>query len=195
MPRSLEFDREETLTKIMELFWRKGYKATSIKDIVEHTDLRPGSIYNSFGNKKSLFMAVISHYEKHRTSQMIKILYGSGSPLENIRRFFNNIIETPEERKSIGCLLSNTAVELAPHDSEIARSTGNAMQKIENAFVDCLNRAVEVRELPKETDTKSLATYLATCTHGLLVTGKTMPDKERIKNIVEIIMTTINSNK
>ncbi len=51
---------------------------------------------------------------------------------------------------------SNTAVELAPHDNEIARSIWNAMQKMENAFIDCLNKAVEVGELPKEVNTRSL---------------------------------------
>ena len=74
MGRHYEFNKEETLTKAMQVFWRKGYKATSMKDLIEEMGIQPGSIYNTFGDKHSLFIESIKHYGEVVTSNTIKIL-------------------------------------------------------------------------------------------------------------------------
>lgn len=189
MGRHFEFNRDEALTRAMAVFWQKGYKGTSMKDLVEHMGLQPGSIYNSFGDKRSLFIEAVRTYGDTITTRMINILYSDSPHIANIEKFFNNLISTPSEKKSLGCLLSNTVVELAPHDREIADVVNGIMNRIEEAFRYCLERAVINKELPEDTDIGALSLYLATCTHGLIVTGKSSPDQERMKAIVEIIMT------
>ena len=91
----------------------------------------------------------------------------------------------------MGCLLSNTVVELAPHEEDTARTVRNIMDRIETSFKDCLELAVKHKELPENTDTGALAAYLSTCTHGLIVTGKTYDSKERMQGIVGVIMNNI----
>lgn len=192
MGRPYEFDREETLSKAMDVFWEKGYKATSIQDLVDHMGIKRGSIYNTFGDKHSLFIAAVEYYGEEITSKTIKVLESDGSPLENIRIFFDTIVNTPADRKTRGCLISNTVVELAPHDEQIAKTVKQILDKIQSAFLNCLNKAVELDELPKDTNTKVLSQFLATSTHGLIVTGKSSLDPKEVKDVVDVILSTLH---
>lgn len=192
MGRPYEFDREQTLSKAMHLFWEKGYKATSIQDLVDHMGIKRGSIYNTFGDKHSLFIEAVKFYAQKVTYKTISVLESDGSPIENIRLFFETIINTPSTKKTRGCLISNTVVELAPHDEKIADTLRIIMERIESAFLNCLNRAVEKSELPKNTDTKVLARFLATSTHGLLVTGKSVQNPKAGKDVVDVILSTLH---
>lgn len=192
MGRPYEFDREQTLSKAMEVFWEKGYKATSIQDLVDHMGIKRGSIYNTFGDKHSLFIAAVDYYAEEITSKMIQVLEEDGSPIENIRLFFETIVNTPSDRKTRGCLISNTVVELAPHDKKVADTVRTVLERIQNAFHNCLERAVEIGELPKDTNTKVLSQFLATSTHGLIVTGKSALNPKEVKDVVDVILSTLH---
>lgn len=191
MGRPYEFDRDETLSKAMEVFWEKGYKATSIDDLVDKMGIQRGSIYNTFGDKRALFLSAVEHYGDEVTSKTLKVLEAKGSPTGNIKKFFNQIVSTPPGRRSRGCLISNTVVELAPHDEEVAEVVRGIMKKIQAAFLKCLNKAVELGELPRNTNTKVLSNFLATSTHGLIVTGKSTKDKKQLKDVVKVILSTL----
>lgn len=192
MGRPYEFDREETLSKAMDVFWEKGYKATSIQDLVDHMGIKRGSIYNTFGDKHSLFIAAVKYYGEEVTSRTIKVLESEGSPVKNIRLFFETIVNTPSDRKTRGCLISNTVVELAPHDEQVAETVRQILEKIQTAFLNCLNKAVELGELPKDTNTKVLSHFLATSTHGLIVTGKSTLNPKEVKDVVDVILSTLH---
>lgn len=191
MARPYEFSREETLSRAMDVFWEKGYKATSIQDLVDRMGIKRGSIYNTFGDKHSLFIAAVEHYGESVTSQTIKILGSPESPVANIRRFFYEIINKSSDSKSRGCLVSNTVVELAPHDKQAAQLVQNILKKIELAFLGCLNRAVEKGELPANKDTRVLSRFFASSTHGLIVIGKSAASKKQMKDIVKVILSTL----
>lgn len=192
MGRPYEFDREQTLSKAMEVFWEKGYKATSIQDLVDHMGIKRGSIYNTFGDKHSLFIAAVDYYAEEITSKMIRVLEEDGSPIENIRLFFETIVNTPSDRKTRGCLISNTVVELAPHDKKVADTVRTVLERIQTAFLNCLDKAVERGELPKDTNTKVLSQFLATSTHGLIVTGKSALNPKEVKDVVDVILSTLH---
>jgi TetR/AcrR family transcriptional repressor of nem operon len=191
MARPFQFNREETLTKAMNVFWQKGYKATSMKDLIKHTGLKPGSIYNTFGGKHSLFIAALKHYGEVVTSETLKILNSSGSPSQNIKNFFYEIINRSSGQKNMGCLISNTVVELAPHDQVAAEIVNDILRQIERAFYNCLKRARELGELSNKTNIKALSLYFASCTHGLLVTGKSSATRKQMKGIVDVILSTL----
>ena len=134
MARTQEFNREETLIKAMQVFWQKGYKATSMKDLVNEMGIQPGSIYNTFGDKHTLFIEAVKYYGDVITANAIKILKEEGSPLRNLKRFFNEFVERPMDKKCIGCLVVNSVVELAPHDKEAEKVVKTILNEIEAAF-------------------------------------------------------------
>lgn len=191
MGRPHEFNRQNTLSKAMDVFWEKGYKATSIQDLVDRMGIKRGSIYNTFGDKHSLFISAIRHYGEVVTSQTIKVLDSPGSPIENIERFYFELISKSSDGKSKGCLISNTVVELASHDKEAAKEVKILLKKIEMVFFNCLNKAVELGELPAGTDTKVLSRFFAASTHGLIVIGKSDIRRRQMKDIVDVILSTL----
>lgn len=191
MGRQFEFNRDETLTKAMEVFWQKGYKATSMKDLIEEMGIQPGSIYNTFGDKHSLFIKSIKHYGQVVTSNALKILNAPGSPSENIKKFFYEMVNRPAGKKSMGCLIVNTVVELAPHDKEAAEVVNGVLKSIENAFFKCLKKAQDLGEVSSDANISALASYYSSSTHGLLVTCKSEAPKKQMQDIVEVILSTL----
>ncbi len=187
MGRNFEFNREETLNKAMQVFWQKGYKATSMKDLIREMGIQPGSIYNSFGDKHSLFLEAIKYYGDVVTSNALKSLESDGSPIENLHNFFNDIVSLPQDKKCRGCLIVNSVVELSPHDEETAEIVNSIMKKIEGSFYNCLKKARDTDEIGNDKDIKALSRCLASSTHGLLVTGKSNASREEMQDIVNVI--------
>ncbi len=191
MGRHYEFNKEETLTKAMQVFWRKGYKATSMKDLVDEMGIQPGSIYNTFSDKHTLFIEAIKHYGDVITKNAIKTLYNDGLPLQNIKNFFNEIVNRPMDKMCRGCLVVNTVVELAPHNDGNAEIVNKILKSIQDAFYYCLKKASEKGEISSKTNINALSRYLVSSTHGLLVTGKSGASKNEMKDIVQVILSTI----
>ena len=187
MGRNFEFNREETLNKAMQVFWQKGYKATSMKDLVDEMGIQPGSIYNSFGDKHSLFLEAVRHYGDVVTTNALKGLESEGSPVQNLRNFFNDMVSLPGDKKCRGCLIVNSVVELSPHDKETAKIVKSIMKRIEKSFYNCLSRARDLGEIDSGKDIKALSRYFASSTHGLLVTGKSNASKEEMQDVVNVI--------
>lgn len=192
MGRNYEFNREETLNRAMQVFWQKGYKATSMKDLIDEMGIQPGSIYNTFGDKHSLFLEALNHYGDVVTTNTLKLLEKEGSPLENLKSFFNEIVIRPADKKCRGCLVVNSVVELSPHDDETAVIVKNIMKKIESSFYKCLLNAQRNGEIPENKDIKALSRYFASSTHGLLVTGKANASQEELQDVVDVIFESLN---
>lgn len=187
MGRNYEFNREETLNRAMQVFWQKGYKATSMKDLIDEMGIQPGSIYNTFGDKHSLFLEALNHYGDVVTTNTLKLLEKEGSPLENLKSFFNEIVIRPADKKCRGCLVVNSVVELSPHDNETSNIVKKIMHKIETSFYNCLLNAQKEGEIPENKDVKALSRYFASSTHGLLVTGKANASREELQDVVDVI--------
>src|SRR6266851_1586631 len=90
MPRQKEFDREAALDGAMAAFWTKGYTATSIEDLVTRMGIQRGSLYATFGDKRSLFLSALGRYQRVVTRELLAALEAPGSGLAAIRRFFRD---------------------------------------------------------------------------------------------------------
>jgi TetR/AcrR family transcriptional regulator, transcriptional repressor for nem operon len=176
--RTKEFEPEKALTRAMDLFWRRGYEATSVHDLLEEMGIGRGSMYDTFGDKRALFLAALERFEETRVSRADEILEGSASAVEGIRRLFETTIEglvSYEPRR--GCLLANTAVELAPHDEQIAGSISCYIRRTEDAFERALVRGRATGEIPADKDPKALARFLVSILHGVRVLARAGVDR------------------
>jgi TetR/AcrR family transcriptional repressor of nem operon len=189
MARPKEFDREEVLEKAMETFWLYGYEATSMQTLVNNMGINRGSLYDTFGDKRSLFQAAIAHYEEKFVHSAIARLQEPNASKQAIIDFFKDLvakaIADPDCR---GCFLINTAVELCPHDPETRDRIRANFQKIENAFYNALNRAKSQGEINQQQNIRALARFLTCSLQGLKVTSKVLPDRETLKDIVQTIV-------
>ena len=189
--RPKEFEEQEALERAMEVFWTNGYEATSVQDLLDAMRINRGSMYDTFGDKHALFTAAINHYGCTITKCMEDTLDGSGSPLGNIRKLMSQIADPAPEGKFRGCLATNTVVELAPHDPEVAESVKALLRRMEKAFYRTLERAVEIGELSPDANPRALARFLCCTLQGLVIMGKASASRSTIKDIVKVTLATL----
>jgi TetR/AcrR family transcriptional repressor of nem operon len=185
MARTKEFEPERALESAMDLFWRRGYEATSVQDLLEEMGIGRGSMYGTFGDKRELFLAALDRFEALRVSRADEILAASPSALEGIRRLFETTIEglvSYEPRR--GCLLANTAVELAPHDAEVAARISRYVERTEEALEKALVRGRAEGEIPADKDPRALARFLVSTLHGVRVLARAGVDRSVLDDSV-----------
>ena len=121
MARPREFDETAVLEAAMNCFWTRGFEQTSVRDLAEQMGITGASLYNAFGDKRSLSRRAFVHYLEQpvhdRVARLEKL-----PPAQAIRTFFHEIIErSVDDEQRRGCMLVNAALELAPYDPEFRR--------------------------------------------------------------------------
>lgn len=187
MPRTKKFRPEEALDAAMQLFWRKGYGATSMRDLLDGMGIGRGSFYDTFGDKHALFLAALDRFEEARTGWIGDALAGSG--MAGIEKVFRRTVEgmTGSEPRR-GCLLANTAVELAPRDPEVAEKISRHVRRTEEAFAGALARAQERGEVREERDPRALARFLVSNLHGLRVLARAGSDRRTLEDAARVAL-------
>ncbi|TQV77809.1 TetR/AcrR family transcriptional regulator [Denitrobaculum tricleocarpae] len=188
MGRHQEFDADEVLEAAMWVFWEKGYRATSMVDLEAATGLQPGSIYNAFGSKKDLFLSVLDFYREQVVGQRVWVLLQTADPLEAIEAFFRTAYEDLEPEQLAGCLLTNSATEMAKADKDIQACVAAGVIQIETAFQERLIEAQAAGELSPDKDPALLAAHLNACFQGFGVVGRLTRDKARLGAICDAAM-------
>jgi TetR/AcrR family transcriptional repressor of nem operon len=193
MARHKEFNQQQALEKAMETFWRYGYEGTSIQDLVETMGINRGSLYDTFGDKRSLFLAAIAHYDETVVERIVTRLETPDAAKQAIIDHFEDLIERAASDKTRrGCLLTNTAIELCPHDADTAKRIATNLERIENAFYHALQRAVAKGELKNTENLHALARYLTCTLQGLRVICKVNPNREILQDITQIALSILN---
>ncbi|MEQ8998414.1 MAG: TetR/AcrR family transcriptional regulator [Coleofasciculus sp. B1-GNL1-01] len=193
MARHKEFDQEEALEKAMETFWCYGYEGTSIQVLVKNMGINRGSLYDTFGDKRALFQAAIAHYDQTVVKDAIARLEAPDASKSAIVNHFYTLIDravTDVQRR--GCLITNTAVELCPHDPDTATRIATNLKRIEQAFYQVLVRAKEKGELSDKHDLNALASFLTCTLQGLRVSSKVNPDREALRSIAQVALSVLD---
>ncbi|MFF3286124.1 TetR/AcrR family transcriptional regulator [Streptomyces sp. NPDC003023] len=187
MARTKEFDPDAALQSALELFWRRGYEATSMADLVEHLGIGRASIYATFGNKHELYLKALDRYSETRDPMLLDKLSQPGPALPAVRavvRRFAMEAASPDSRLN-GCFVTNTAAELAPHDPDAARRVDASWGHIETLLHSALVRARAQGELPEERDPRALARLLLVLLQGVRIVGKASDDPARVRDAAE----------
>jgi TetR/AcrR family transcriptional repressor of nem operon len=189
MARPKEFERDVVLDRAMQVFWSRGYEATSIRHLVARMGIQRGSLYDTFGDKRALFFAAIDHYDQVVTERLLATLEEGGSGKEAIRRFFRLKVELSlEPGRPRGCLVTNSAAELASRDRGTATRVGAVLAKIEAAFRRAVVRAQKAGEIDRTRNARALARFLTSSAQGLSVMAKASPDRAVLEDIVTVIL-------
>lgn len=189
MARPKEFERDVVLDRAMRVFWSRGYEATSIQALVDRMGIQRGSLYGTFGDKRALFFAAIDRYDRVVSAKLLAALDEPASGKEAIRRFFRLKVElarTP--RRPRGCLVTNSAAELASGDRGTAARVGAVLTRIEAAFHRAVVRAQKAGEIDARRDARALARFLTSSAQGLSVMAKTLPEPGVLEDIVTVTL-------
>lgn len=194
MARPKAFNPDEALEKAMHVFWHKGYEATSMEDLLTAMDLNRGSLYATFGDKRGLFLKAMDRYcAGGGIGSGMSILKQPGPALPLIRQFIDHMLEfglaDPLRR---GCMITNTVMELAPHEKDIAKRLSGRLQMAEEAFFQLLTRAKEEGELDKGKDPRALARVLVTMMQGTIVMIKAGTPAEVVRQTAKTALSILD---
>ncbi|MGW5420418.1 TetR/AcrR family transcriptional regulator [Streptomyces sp. NPDC003943] len=187
MARTKEFDPDAALQAAVELFWARGYEATTMSDLVEHLGIGRASIYATFGSKHELYVRALDRYRETRDPQLMAELSAPGPALPAVRAVVRRFAAeaATEEVRLNGCFVTNSAAELGPHDRAVARRVELGWEQIETLLHAALVRARAQGELPEDRDPRTLARMLLVLMQGLRVVGKASSDPGRVRDAAE----------
>ena len=186
MPRPKEFNPDDAVEKAMQVFWHKGYEATSMEDLLTAMDLNRGSLYDTFGDKRQLFLKVVDRYCTTFVGSKFSLLDQPGPALPILRQFIHGMIEgTLADPQRRGCLIANTVMELSPHEEEIAGTLRQALKMAEDTFFKVLARAKQQGELKDDKNPRTLARFLTTMLQGIIVMIKAGAPADAVSQTAE----------
>ncbi len=186
MPRTKQFNEKEVLNKAMELFWEKGFHATSMQDLVLRLGINRASLYDTFGGKEELFNKAFQHY-RNTNGTIIKTLFEKEhSVKEGLNILFDKAIqESIEDECRKGCFVVNTTTELVPSDKKIHKVLKENKENIEKLFIDYIQKGIDSGEISPLKNPNNIGLMLFTLYNGMRVLAKIDPDPQKLKSMVK----------
>lgn len=185
MARPREFEEGAVLDAAIERFWSQGYEATSMRDLAAATGITGASLYNAFGDKRALYRCALERYVEGTVADRIRRFEGHLPPRAAIAAFFDEVIErslSDPERK--GCMLVNSALELAPHDPEFREAVADVTGRIEGFFRRCAAAAQEEGTVTRGVPADDLARHLLALLFGLRALSRVRPERELLEGLL-----------
>ena len=177
MARQKTFTPDEALDKAMRLFWKRGYHATSIQDLVEATGVNRASLYDTFGDKEQLFLAAVERYLAEVNRVRLAKLRANPLPKDALTGYFEDLIAfATGEGRRLGCLLTNSAIEFGEQREGLGRRLYGLFDEAEETLVELIERAQARGEIPQERDSRAAARFLLTMINGMRVMSRVKPD-------------------
>lgn len=178
MARPREFDETTVLEAAMNCFWTQGFELTSVRDLAGQMGITGASLYNAFGDKRSLYRQAFDYYLDRTVRERIA-RFEKLPPLAAIRAFFGEIVEhTVNDELRRGCMLVNAALELAPYDPGIATLVAKEMVSIEGFFLRCVGAGQQDGSITATRPADELAKLLLSVLLGIRVLARARPERE-----------------
>ena len=186
--RPVEFDQEDVTNLAMQVFWNKGYEATSMQDLLAAMQLSKSSFYQTFSNKRSLYMRCIEAYCEMKVAMLCSKQKVSFSSLEFINEVLQSVLNKNDFNERNGCLLVNTANEFGNSDAEISKLVKSSFNKFEKIFLKALKKAQIDKEISKDKNLKSLSRYLVCVLSGLQTLAHAGMSQKYIQEQISVTM-------
>lgn len=180
-----QFDTEVALSKAMEVFWAHGYEAASLSELLKKMGIGKKSLYDTFGNKQSLFLKALDYYARTNIRDIRNRMKAEGSPLAIVKQLLTQWQEMHSQPGSCGCMLGTNIADFNTEDEEIASIMCSYLQQVEDIFTTTLARAQAAGELSSKANPRNLARLLLCTTQGMALIGRVMDDETTLEGAVE----------
>lgn len=182
MARTKEFDPDVVLDAAMELFWSRGYEATSTADLVTHLGIARASLYATFGSKHELYLKALDRYLRLMDPVIIEVLSRPGPALPAVRELVDSYVLGATGASRRGCFVVNAAIERMPEDLSVAQRVWSSWDTVEVALTSALLRARAQGELAPDADPRALARFLLVFLQGIRVLARGGVEPDRIRD-------------
>jgi TetR/AcrR family transcriptional regulator, transcriptional repressor for nem operon len=195
MARPKEFDPERALTKAMNLFWRQGYENTSLEALMKEMGIARQSLYDTFGDKRALYLKALAHYRDQTTGQMQKMLNEIPSVRDGFAKLLYGMAAETREQHERGCLLLSANLQRDPKDAIVRDFLRDNQARVEAIFLQALARAQKQKELSPKQDPAALARFFVVTIQGMRSMARLKSDRKALKQVAQIALAAFNSSK
>lgn len=184
MARPREFHEDAVLDAAVDCFWRRGYEATSVRDLIDKTGLTGASLYNAFGDKRALFRRALQHYVDSSIGERIRRCEAL-PPRAAIHAFFQEVLNRSlTDRAHKGCMLVNSALEVAPHDKEFQAIIAGVLTRIEAFFRTTIEAGQGDGSIETSLSAENTAHHLLGVLMGVRVLARVRPERALLEGAV-----------
>ncbi|MGS2762906.1 TetR/AcrR family transcriptional regulator [Sinomicrobium sp. M5D2P9] len=183
---------KEMILKAQDIFWKKGYNATSLSDLSNATGAGAGSLYNTFkGGKKELFKKSLQQRREDLNDFKIN-LENSDNPIKLIKEFFISVATQSKKSHWKGCIVANTIVEMTFIDNELENEAIEILKETEKLYTTTILAEQKKGNIKSKIPASTLGKYLITLWCGINSLRRVYPDKEILKQQIELQLQIIN---
>jgi AcrR family transcriptional regulator len=187
-------DKDAALDQALDLFWRKGFASTSLKDLERATGMHPGSLYAAFGSKANLYCKSMERYADQLNSARAALLAAAPSPLRGLADFIENAHPLSDGNAPLPvCFFVKATLETSQGNDSITAKLGELLTANDALFEDVFRKAVKVGELPKTSDPKKRARQLSADLAGLCFFALREKDPKVIEEMVSDLADRVRS--
>ena len=185
--RKREFNEEEVLECAASLFKSRGYTATTTEDLLGAMNINKGSLYNSFGSKRELFISVLNYYSDKYVSGFILSLEKSKDPIAAIKNSFLDVAKRETEvSKSQGCFLGNTVMEQASLDEDLQAIAADMLKRLEMVYYKHIKNALAAGSLKTKQNPRLLARHLTNLWNGIHLTARMYSSPKELLPLIKM---------
>ena len=189
MARPREFDEAAVLDAAIERFWQSGYEATSVRDLADEMNIAGASLYNAFGDKRSLYERALNRYLDQTFRERIRRLEPSLPPREAIVAFLQEIVKRSlADKQRRGCMLVNSAIESAPHDSKFFDIVAIFLDEVERFFFRCVSHGQKDGTITRAYSAEDLSRSLLGALLGIRVLARVRPERKLLEGLLRPIL-------
>lgn len=189
MSAPIKFNRDEVIEKAKNLYWEKGYHATSMRNLQDVVNMHPGSIYAAFGSKDKLFTESLNRYAVEGAKRLADCMAQKDTVLGGLKYFIHTVIVCNKATAPSGmCMIVKTVAELTQNDSpELLAHATSILEGIEASFATLFAQAVDSGEIGKDKDPIELARYLQIQIIGLRTYAQVTSDQQAVERYIDDI--------
>lgn len=195
MARPRQFDEQDVVNRATDLFWRRGYSATSVRDLGDELKLTPSSLYRTFTDKHTLFLRALDNYRATESAEAEQRLGADGRPIRHVLRdWMLWLVTCPADGEpGRGCFVVNTATELGTADDQVRQRTEAAFEVTRQALRSLLREGRDHGELPTGLDIDGAVELLFTTVLGLRVRERAGHDPARLTTAIDAVIQALGS--
>jgi len=184
--RPRDFDEGAVLDKAVDLFWKQGYEATNLEQLLATMGMGKGSMYHNFGNKREVFKLALNRFMENFGTWLETELLKAKDPVAFIMKFFRGIPRQGADEHKKGCFLGNTVAELACIDAGLEKVALEHLEKIENTFYKYLKAAQDSGKMKTKADARLIARHLINLWNGINITRRMYPNAKDLMPLIEL---------
>jgi TetR/AcrR family transcriptional repressor of nem operon len=189
-----QFDPAERLDLAVDAFWQNGFDGSAMQALCKAMGLFPGSLYGTYGDKRQLFLKAVERYMTTVSADAIRVL-SQDDGLAALEGYFDGLVDgIIDGKRRWGCLVTNTIVELAQREPDIAAMVDQHLARLEAGFAGAIDRARQAGRIPAGTPA-DIAGFLVCIVQGLNVLAKTNPPRHRLERVVATALRTLEPNR